>query len=107
MAAKKPEQGEAYDGPVCYLDGWHYTVVADPSGSETPEGRPHEIPGDRLYLDDDGAYRYATDDDTASWHDRKHVGYARIAMEGGQAGLDVSPEEFEAIQEMLRERREA
>lgn len=44
---------------VCYRDGWHWTVGDD--------GEPDQ----KLYLDDDGTYRPATDQDE-SWHDRVH-----------------------------------
>jgi hypothetical protein len=95
MAAKlKP--GDEYTGPVCYADGWHWTVVPAGDGGEEPDAK--------LTLGDDGVYRLAADDD-ASWHARKHMRYARVEMEGGQAGVEVSAEEFDAIQQMLREKR--
>lgn len=49
-----------YDGPVCYRDGWHWTVGGDGE------------PGKKLYLDDEtGVYRAAAATDE-SWHDRHH-----------------------------------
>lgn len=87
---------DGYTGAVCYQDGWHYTVVQDAAG--------HDQPGDRLFLDDDGSYRLAVDGD-ASWHDRKHRGYAMLIPEDGGKGVAVSSDELKAVEELLRERR--
>jgi len=81
-----------YTGPVCYQDGWHYTVDEN------------DQPDQRLVLDDDGSYRLANGDDT-SWHDRKHGQFAHIALEDGGAGLTVTADELDAIQALLAERR--
>lgn len=81
-----------YEGPVCYADGWHMTV--DENGQ----------PGERLFLEDDGTYRTAEEGDE-SWHDRKHGQFVSIELEDGQAGATVTAEEFEAIQELLAQRR--
>ena len=87
-----------YTGPVCYQDGWHYSVDEN------------EQPGERLHLEDtaDGSksrYRLATESDTRSWHDRKHGQFAHIALEDGGAGLTVTADELDAIQALLAERR--
>ena len=82
-----------YTGPVCYQDGWHYSVDEN------------DQPDKRLYLDEkDGSYRYATDEDK-SWHERQHGQYAHIALEDGGAGLTVTADELDAIQALLAERR--
>lgn len=71
-----------------YEDGWHYSDS-----------------GTRLYLEDDGSSRPAVEGDL-SWHERHHQEYVHVAMEDApQPGLGVSAEEFEAIQQFLRERR--
>lgn len=88
-----------YDGPVCYSDGWHWTVVAGPDGGD--------VPGERLHLEDnaDGSrYRFATDSDTRSWHDRKHSQFATVEMEDG-ATTRVTAEENAVIQKVLAEMR--
>lgn len=87
-----------YEGPVCYVDGWHHAVVTDPTDGD--------IPGERLVLEDndDGSlsrYRLATDADTSSWHDRKHRQFASIVMEDGEPGLRVTAEDLAAIKEFL------
>lgn len=87
----------SYTQRVCFLDGWHYSVKDDGNGGE--------IPDERLVLEDDGSYRVATDADTESWHDRKHTRFATVEMEDGAAGVRVSPDEFEAIQQLLRDWR--
>lgn len=82
---------------VCYQDGWHWSVVADENGND--------VPGEKLFLDDDGSYRPAVDGDV-SWHDRKHQRFVTVEMEdGAQPGLSVSPDELVAIQALLAERR--
>lgn len=59
-----------YTGPVCYgPDGWHYSV----DDNDQPEHR--------LVLEDDGTYRYATDGDTDSWHDRTHRNFVNVEMQ--------------------------
>jgi hypothetical protein len=73
----------AYEGPVCYADGWHHAV--DENGD----------PGDRLYLNDDGSYRLAEDGDE-SWHNRKHGQFVQVELEDGQTQA-VSREEWEAF----------
>lgn len=88
--------GENFDR-VCFQDGWHYSVKDDGAGGETPD--------ERLVLDDDGTYRAATDADTESWHDRKHQRFATVEMEDGAASTRVTPDEYEAIQQLLRDRR--
>lgn len=90
MAAVSPEA-------VCFLDGWHYAVVQDADGAD--------VPGDRLVLEDDGSYRLATDADTETWHDRKHIRYATVELEDGTASVRVTAEEMEAIRQMLDEKR--
>jgi hypothetical protein len=90
-----------YEGPVCYQDGWHWTVVAGPDGMD--------VPGERLHLEDDadsGAsrYRLATDDDVRSWHERKHVRFATVEMEDGST-TRVTAEENAVIQKVLAEMR--
>lgn len=91
-----------YTGPVCYQDGWHYTVMTGPDG--------YDAPGEKLHLEDtaDGSefrYRLATEDD-ASWHDRKHGQYTHIEFEDGSAtGVSVTANELSAIQAFLDERR--
>jgi hypothetical protein len=102
--------GEVYEGPVCYVGdaheaadgrpleaGWHYTVVPDPSG----EG---EMPGEKLFLADDGTYRLAADGDE-SWHDRKHQTFATFQLEDSAEAERVNPEEFAAIKELLARMR--
>lgn len=89
--------GATYDGPVCYLDGWHYAVVPDEAG--------HDQPGDRLALGDDGVYRVAAAADTESWHDRKHRGFVLMTPEGGAVGVAVTADEMAEIQKLLDERR--
>lgn len=81
---------------VCYRDGWHWSVVPDADGNDTP--------GVRLFLDDDGEYRVAAEED-ASWHERKHERFATVEMADGGAGLRVSAEEMAEIQLLLAERR--
>lgn len=81
-----------YTGPVCYQDGWHYSVDE------------HDQPGDRLVLQDDGRFRFATGDDR-SWHEHAHGQYAHIALEDGGAGITVTAEELDAITQFLAERR--
>lgn len=96
MTHATPTPGDVYSGSVCFADGWHWSVVPAADGGEQPDAK--------LVLDDQGVYRFAADNDS-SWHDRKHKRFARVEMEGGQTGVDVSPDEFAAIQELLRERR--
>jgi hypothetical protein len=78
---------DSYTGPVCYQDGWHYTV--------TDDGEP----GVRLFLDDDG-YRAAAANDE-SWHDRKHQTFATVEMEDGAAALRVTPDQLARIKQIL------
>jgi len=127
-------------GPIVYMDGWHYTVKTDEADKTrrtaiaqaqldfaTANGdkdaiaeaeaelaavvaHPHEVPDQRLVLEDDdegnSRYRLATDADTRSWHERKHRRFANIVLEDGvQPGLQVDQNEYEAIQEMLKKRR--
>lgn len=87
----------AYEGPVCYLDGWHWSVVDDGAGGEQP--------GERLVLEDDGTYRAAADEDV-SWHERKHQRFATVEMEDGGPGVRVSEQELAAVQELLARLRE-
>lgn len=82
-----------YSGDVCYVDGWHHSV--DDVGD----------PGERLVLEDDGTYRFATDADTESWHDRKHRGYVLVDVGEMHKSVPVSSEEMDAIQKLLDERR--
>lgn len=102
-----------YEGPVCYgEDGWHYTVVPHPDGAGNgDEGHVYEVPGERLVCEDneDGSesrYRLATDEDTASWHDRKHGKFVTCSLDDGSAAVTVTPEELEAVKTFLDERRE-
>jgi hypothetical protein len=81
-----------YTGPVCYQDGWHYSVDEN------------DQPDKRLYLNEDGSYRHANEDD-ASWHDRQHGQYVHVALEDGGAGLTVTADELAAIEQLLAERR--
>jgi len=60
--------GDTYEGPVCYQDGWHWTVV--------PDGNGDDQPGEKLTLDGDG-YRIAELADP-SWHDQHHQQFAEI-----------------------------
>jgi hypothetical protein len=60
---------DTYTGDVCYQDGWHWTVVKDEAGDDTP--------GEKLTLGDDGLYRPAVDGDL-SWHDQHHQQFAEI-----------------------------
>lgn len=53
---------ETYEGAVYYRDGWHWST----------DDR-------KLYLEDDGTYRYATDTDQ-SWHDRHHRQYVTLEL---------------------------
>ncbi len=87
---------DLYEGSVCYLDGWHWSVVDDGAGGERPD-RP-------LYLEDDGTYRFAIDGDE-SWHDRKHETFTTVEPSDGSPGLRVSPDELAFIKEKLAERR--
>lgn len=89
-------KAKTYEGAVCYLDGWHWSVVEAADGSTEP--------GERLFLDDDGTYRLAAADDL-SWHERKHQGFASVVMEDGAQQTRVTAEEFAAVQQMLEERR--
>lgn len=135
------EAAEVYEGPVCYRDGWHWTVVSDAADKarrvELAEvtlkhakkasdkdqiaaaeelltevlAHPHDIPGERLVLEDteDGfqfRYRLATPADTRSWHDRKHRLFSVIELEDGQPGLTVTPDELADLKKFLAERRE-
>lgn len=52
-----------YAGPVCYADGWHWSVKTKRSGQQVPDRK--------LVLEDNGTYRFAKRGD-ASWHGRKH-----------------------------------
>ena len=89
---------DIYEGSVCYQDGWHYSVIQDANG--------YDIPDAKLFLDDDGTYRLATDDDE-SWHDRKHGQFATIELEDGdQPGLTVSTDDMAAIKEFLAARED-
>ena len=93
---------EFYTGPVCYRDGWHWTVVENAAG--------YHDPGERLVCEDtpDGSefrYRLATAADTRSWHDRKHGQFVQVVMEDGAAGITVTAEEAAAIREFLDQRR--
>lgn len=67
----------AYDGPVCYQDGWHWSVVSDENGNQQPDKKLH------LEDSEDGTlsrYRFATAKDTRSWHDRKHKQFVEVQM---------------------------
>lgn len=100
--------GEAYTGPVCYVDGWHYPVVPHPDGiGSGDEGHVYEVPDldRRLVLDDDGGYRFAGDDDTESWHDRKHVAFKTFELEDGSISTKVTESELAAIDELLAKLR--
>jgi hypothetical protein len=129
-------------GTVVYQDGWHYTVKVDEDdkarriaiatatldfakkrGSaddiaaaqaelDEVEAHSHQVPDQRLVLEDDdqgnSRYRLATDADTRSWHDRKGVNVAPIVLtppDGEQVA--VSADEMAAIQALLDERRGA
>lgn len=88
---------ETYDGPVCYQDGWHHSVVDDEHGGQMPDRK--------LYLDEEtGTYRFATDGDQ-SWHDRHHQRLTVVAV-GGGLGEPRTPEEFEACHRHLDELEE-
>ena len=126
-------------GTVVYVDGWHYTVKVDEEDKQRRlqiaqanldfatrrgdpdavaaaqrdladvEAHPHQVPDQRLVLEDsaDGTqsrFRLATDADTRSWHERKHRRYAAIVLEDGtQPSVQVSADEMTAIQELLKE----
>jgi len=64
----RPMAGDIYEGPVCYQDGWHWTVIPDENGDD--------MPGVKLTLKD-GQYRAAELLDE-SWHDRAHLRFAEI-----------------------------
>lgn len=87
---------DTWNGPVAYLDGWHWSVVTDAAGVESL--------ADKLYLEDDGTFRLAVDGD-ASWQDRKFVRYAMIVPEDGQPGISVSADELAFVTEQLAQRR--
>lgn len=147
---------------VCYRDGWHSLVETDAADkarrvalaqaavkhAPTDEARaaaeselaeveahPHDVPGQRLVLEDrfvtadgetyegsavfdgeaistpegdalsvEARYRLATDADT-SWAKRKHRRFVSIDLEGGSAGISVTPEELEVIKKMLADKR--
>ena len=84
--------GDTYTGSVAYQDGWHVAVSDD------------GVPGERLYLENDGTYRLAADGDS-SWHDRKHRGFVLISPEDGGKQVAVSAEEMAEIQKLLDEKR--
>ena len=83
---------DLYTGPVCFMDGWHYTTTTDADGNETP--------ADRLFCNDDGTYRLAADSDP-SWFDRKHTAFAVVMPDDGGSGIPVSKEEAGKVQELL------
>ena len=56
---------DSYTGPVCFRDGWHWSVDAD------------DQPDQKLYLEDDGTYRPAADGDL-SWFERYHKQYTNV-----------------------------
>ncbi len=60
---------DAYEGDVCYQDGWHRIV--------TDDGKV----GAKLVLEDDGSYRSATDEDM-SWHDLYHKAFVEMKLGG-------------------------
>lgn len=86
-----------YKGDVCYLDGWHRAVTVNEGG---------EVLGRKLVPLDGGGYRYATKDDV-SWHEQHHASFVTVEMEDSSTGTRVTPEEFDAIQQLLRDRRGA
>lgn len=89
---------DIYTGPVCFMDGWHHTVATDGDGNDTP--------GDRLVTDGDGVYRLATDADTDDHNARHGTGrLLQVALEDGSPGATVTADEFDAIQQLLRDRR--
>lgn len=126
---------QTYDGPVCFHDGWHHTVVIDeddrdrsiavaqhhleyarkrgtPDQVEIAEGEmervqshSYETHGERLVQLDDGTYRLAGDDDTASHNQVHGQRFAMIEMTDGSEPTRVTEEEFAAIQELLRMKR--
>ena len=95
---------------VCFMDGWHYSVVedndareyalavatarfkfemsrGDDAGITAAQDQLDEVtnqvfekPDQRLVLEDDGTYRPATDADTDSWNDRKHQRFVSVEM---------------------------
>lgn len=83
---------------VCFIDGWHYSVLTD--------ANENDVPGERLVLEDDGSYRVATETDVESWNDRKHQRFANVVMEDQSEGLRVTEQEMSIIQETLRKIRE-
>jgi hypothetical protein len=93
----KAKTTDMYDGPVCYQDGWHWSIKEADDGGHEPDAK--------LFLDDDGSYRIAAETDE-SWHDRKHERLATIDMEDGAPGLRVTADEFDAVKEFLNDRRE-
>lgn len=58
-----------YTGPVCYADGWHWSVKKDKNG--------YDVPDQKLFLEDNGTYRFAQKGDP-SWHGRKHENYVDL-----------------------------
>lgn len=79
--------GEVYTGDVAYQDGWH--IAVDES----------DVPGDRLFLDDDGSYRLAAEGDE-SWHERKHQSFATLQMEDGGT-IRITASEADAVKNLL------
>jgi hypothetical protein len=53
-----------YEGPVCFVDGWHYSVK-------------NGAPDKKLFLEDNGSYRYAVKGDP-SWNARKHERFVQV-----------------------------
>lgn len=87
---------ETYEGPVCFQDGWHYSVVPDASGNDTP--------GVQLFLEDDDTYRTVEAGDE-SWQARKQVAFTLVVPEDGAPGVAVTAEEMTAIQALLDQSR--
>jgi len=56
------------------MEGWHWSVVTD-------EETGYESPGVRLFSNEDGSYRVATDDDV-SYFDRNHQSFVGIDVVG-------------------------
>jgi hypothetical protein len=91
--------GESYEGAVCYvgfdheaadgralLGGNHYSAAVGPDGGD--------VPGERLFLDDDGVYHVAEDADP-SYRDR-HPDHLVIAAVMGGVGEPRTDAEYEA-----------
>lgn len=109
-----PAKTDYYDGLVCYMGGWHYTIIPHPNGEgyEDENGNfvVYEVPGEKLVCEDTAGgektrFRLATDKDEKSWHDRKHGNFTTLQFEDAVNPITVSNEEGAALLEYLRKLR--